>query len=169
VYIYSKRFGDAYFCIVFDDKLRIWSSSFSLSSEEEARVIALKGIKEPVFSALKEHESFASSTVSALRGLLNGKEVKLKAVLHFRRLPRWARSVLAAASKVPKGKVSTYKTIGNLVKLPPVVVGKALASNPFLLLVPCHRIIRSNGGIGGYQLGEEVKRKILEKELGKPI
>jgi methylated-DNA-[protein]-cysteine S-methyltransferase len=43
-------------------------------------------------------------------------------------------------------------------------VGNALANNPFPLIVPCHRAIRSDGHVGGYQGGPEMKRALLKNE-----
>jgi methylated-DNA-[protein]-cysteine S-methyltransferase len=43
-------------------------------------------------------------------------------------------------------------------------VGRALATNPFPLLIPCHRAVRSTGELGGYQGGVDIKRRLLEME-----
>ena len=68
--------------------------------------------------------------------------------------------------KVPPGKVTTYgelaKSIGNVKSSR--VIGKILNKNPFPINIPCHRVVLSNGKIGGYYYGAEIKKRILEKE-----
>jgi len=76
------------------------------------------------------------------------------------------REVLVATFKIPKGKVSTYKRIAEKVGRPRAyrAVGNALHKNPLAPLVPCHRVVRSDGGFGGEKKEAESRRKILERE-----
>jgi len=67
--------------------------------------------------------------------------------------------------KIPKGKISTYKILA--IKLNTKAyraVGNALNKNPYAPKVPCHRIINSNGNIGGFAKGLKAKIKLLKKE-----
>jgi methylated-DNA-[protein]-cysteine S-methyltransferase len=68
--------------------------------------------------------------------------------------------------KIPAGKVSTYgdlaKALGN--PLASRQVGRILGRNPNPIKVPCHRIVMSNGKVGGYAYGRDRKRRLLEKE-----
>ena len=74
--------------------------------------------------------------------------------------------VLKAEYEIPRGWVSTYGRIANKLGLPggSRAVGRALATNPFPLLIPCHRAVRSTGSLGGYQGGLEMKKALLEME-----
>jgi methylated-DNA-[protein]-cysteine S-methyltransferase len=74
--------------------------------------------------------------------------------------------VLCVEHAIPRGRVSTYKLIAAHIGVPggARAVGNALASNPFPVIVPCHRAIRSDGGLGGYQGGLDMKRSLLNKE-----
>jgi len=76
------------------------------------------------------------------------------------------RQVLATEHAIPRGRVSTYRLIAARLGKPTGAraVGNALAGNPFPLIVPCHRAIRSDRELGGYQGGSEMKRALLEKE-----
>ncbi|MEM5877971.1 MAG: MGMT family protein [Candidatus Aenigmatarchaeota archaeon] len=66
--------------------------------------------------------------------------------------------------KVPKGKVTTYKQIASLLNTKAYrAVGTACNKNPYKD-VPCHRVVNSNGNIGGYARGKNEKIKLLEKE-----
>jgi methylated-DNA-[protein]-cysteine S-methyltransferase len=79
--------------------------------------------------------------------------------------PFQARVLLAEAA-IPRGRVSTYGRIATVVGAPGGgrAVGRALARNPFPIVIPCHRAIRSNGELGGFQGGVSMKRALLEME-----
>lgn len=68
--------------------------------------------------------------------------------------------------KVPKGKVTTYSELAKAVGLKngQRAIGRIMNKNPFPVIVPCHRVILSNGKIGGYAWGENVKTNMLSKE-----
>lgn len=76
------------------------------------------------------------------------------------------RKVLLAEYGIPRGWVSTYGRLAAVVGCPGGgrAVGRALAENPFPLLIPCHRAVQADGGIGGYQGGPPMKRALLELE-----
>ena len=76
------------------------------------------------------------------------------------------RMVLEALHRIPRGSVATYREIAVSLGKPGAsrAVGTALAKNPFPLLIPCHRAVRSDGRTGGYQGGEEMKRFLLLSE-----
>lgn len=76
------------------------------------------------------------------------------------------RHVLLAEHGIPRGWVSTYGRIARHIGSPGSsrAVGRALATNPFPIIIPCHRAVRADGGIGGYQGGAEMKRAVLAME-----
>ena len=73
-----------------------------------------------------------------------------------------------AISKIPKGKVKTYKELARSIRKPKAsrAVANACGKNPFPIKIPCHRVIRSDGRLGGYsgEGGIETKREILRSE-----
>ncbi len=74
--------------------------------------------------------------------------------------------VFAVVKKIPKGKTMTYKTVAQRVGKPGAAraVGSVLKTN-FNKAIPCHRVIRSDGQLGGYNRGGSlVKRALLKKE-----
>ena len=73
--------------------------------------------------------------------------------------------VYGVVRKIPKGKVLTYKEIAAAIGNPKAyrAVGNALNKNPFRE-VPCHRVIRSDGKVGGYARGTKKKTELLKKE-----
>ncbi len=78
------------------------------------------------------------------------------------------RAVLEQLRRIPRGQVRTYREIASALGHPSAsrAVGNACAKNPVPLLVPCHRVVRSDGGLGGYSLrgGPGLKRRLLERE-----
>ena len=67
--------------------------------------------------------------------------------------------------KVPKGKVTTYGDIAHAIKTKAYrAVGSAMNKNPYAPKVPCHRVVQSNGNIGGFASGTKKKIQMLKKE-----
>ncbi|HEU5299686.1 MAG TPA: MGMT family protein, partial [bacterium] len=78
------------------------------------------------------------------------------------------RKVLESLRRIPKGQVRTYREIAREIGQPGATraVGTACARNPIPLIIPCHRVVRSDGGLGGYSLkgGISLKQRLLESE-----
>jgi methylated-DNA-[protein]-cysteine S-methyltransferase len=80
-------------------------------------------------------------------------------------LTTFQKRVLNEVSKIPKGKLTNYKTIAIKLKTSPRAIGQALKRNPFPIEIPCHRVIKSNKEIGGYKGKDyETKIKLLKSE-----
>jgi len=76
------------------------------------------------------------------------------------------KKVWLATKDVPYGETRTYKWLAEKIARPGAfrAVGQALSKNPLPIIIPCHRIIESDGDIGGYSEGVEIKRRLLEME-----
>ena len=87
-------------------------------------------------------------------------------LIALERCSEFQARVLLAEHGIPRGWVSTYGRIARRLGVSggARAVGSALAQNPFPIIVPCHRAVRSNGELGGYQGGLEMKRALLEFE-----
>ncbi len=86
--------------------------------------------------------------------------------LHFPLCSPFQERVLRAEYGIPRGSVSTYGRVARHLGAPGAAraVGRALATNPFPIVIPCHRAIRSDGSLGGYRGGPRMKRALLEME-----
>lgn len=75
--------------------------------------------------------------------------------------------VWAALIEIPEGEKTTYQLIADKISNPRAVraVGTAIGRNPISLYVPCHRVVRQDGKMGGYRWGLDIKQKILGSEL----
>jgi len=104
----------------------------------------------------------------ALRGYLGGRPLAWEGALDLRGLTAFQESVLAAVRDIPFGDVRTYRQVARGIGRPESVraVGNALHRNPFPLVVPCHRVVREGGDLGGFACGVEMKRRLLALESG---
>ena len=86
------------------------------------------------------------------------------------RMTFFAKKVYSVVAKIPRGKTLTYKEVASIAGRPRAAraVGNILNKNPYSKdRVPCHRVVLSDGGVGGYALGEKRKRELLRKERSK--
>ncbi len=90
---------------------------------------------------------------------------KLKATLHPIGTD-FQVAVWAALGNTPAGSTTTYTKIAEAIGRPKAVraVGTAIGANPIAFLIPCHRVIRTDGSMGGFRWGLDIKKKMLEWE-----
>jgi methylated-DNA-[protein]-cysteine S-methyltransferase len=102
-----------------------------------------------------------------IQGFLAGEDIAFSLdLVDLGQCPPFQQSVLRAEHRIPRGSVSTYRLIAEHLgkRNGARAVGNALAHNPFPLIVPCHRAIRSDLHLGGFQGGLAMKRALLERE-----
>jgi len=106
--------------------------------------------------------------VEKIKRYFSGEKGFLRCAIDWSSLSPFQRKVFKVAMKVPYGTIETY---GNLAKKAGCpngsrAVGRALSRNPFSLVIPCHRIIRGDGTLGGFSAvgGIKLKRKLLKLE-----
>ena len=105
------------------------------------------------------------SVIELLDSYFRGKPIRSRVDFDLRGTD-FQRRVWSEISKIPYGKTLTYKEIAYAIKRPKAsrAVGNAVGSNPVPLIIPCHRVVRSDGSLGGYAYGTSLKRKLLEME-----
>jgi len=103
--------------------------------------------------------------VQAILDFVAGSEPHLDLPLDVR-ATAFQKQVWQALQKIPYGETRTYSDIARSIGQPSAVraVATACGANPAALVVPCHRIVRSDGGLGGYRWGIERKRELLAQE-----
>jgi methylated-DNA-[protein]-cysteine S-methyltransferase len=128
---------------------------------------ARAALKEQYPDSVPSSCAIADRLARRIAAFLDGAAVRF-ALEHVRleRCSPFQRKVLLAEYGIPRGSVSTYRRIADHLGVPggARAVGSALASNPFPIVIPCHRAIRSDGSLGGYQGGLAMKRILLEQE-----
>jgi methylated-DNA-[protein]-cysteine S-methyltransferase len=114
----------------------------------------------------RSHQSVISLG-GQIQGFLEGNPISFELdLMALETCSEFQRSVLLAEHAIPRGWISTYGKIAEHlgVENGARAVGSALARNPFPIVIPCHRAIRSNGELGGYQGGLAMKRALLAFE-----
>ena len=99
----------------------------------------------------------------ALRCMDAGSSLDVPLDLHG---TAFQQQVWQALREVPAGQTVSYAGLAARLKSPTAAraVARACASNPLAVLVPCHRVVRSDGGLGGYRWGVQRKQQLLEAE-----
>jgi methylated-DNA-[protein]-cysteine S-methyltransferase len=114
---------------------------------------------QPDPAALKE-------IVRQLHQYLSGRRNSFDLPLDLRLLRPFQRQVLEATLMIPRGQVTTYQALAVQVGRPRSAraVGRAQARNPIPVVIPCHRVIGSDGGLHGYGGGLDMKAALLQLE-----
>jgi O-6-methylguanine DNA methyltransferase len=83
-----------------------------------------------------------------------------------KKFSEFEKKVYRTVLKIPLGETKSYKWVAQKIGRPKAVraVGTALKNNPFTLLIPCHRVVNSDGSLGGYSKGLKKKRQLLDLE-----
>lgn len=125
---------------------------------------ALAGIsfKKPSLKMGRVPDSFKRQ----LKDYFTGELREFKQSIVFAEGTEFEKQVWLALRDVPYGETKTYKWLAQRVGNPkgPRAVGRALSKNPIPIVLPCHRIIESDGDIGGYSSGVNIKRRLLSLE-----
>ncbi|HEY3728358.1 MAG TPA: methylated-DNA--[protein]-cysteine S-methyltransferase [Solirubrobacteraceae bacterium] len=97
-----------------------------------------------------------------------GRRREFELELDWQLMRGFAKRVLQATAAIPYGSVSSYREVATVAGSPrgSRAAGNALGSNPLPIVVPCHRVLHSGGGLGGYTGGVDRKRTLLAIEQG---
>ena len=126
---------------------RITKIQFCRKKELGKKSKNLKNVKKKIISFFQKKTNKLDAKI-----LLNGNPVQKK--------------IWRELKKIKKGKIKTYGEIAKKLKISPRYIGRVCGENNHLLVVPCHRIIRSDKTLGGFSSpgGIKLKRKLLEFE-----
>ena len=118
-------------------------------------------------AALKQSHEKLKKLCLQIQNFLEGSPVSFS--LEFIDMTQcydFQKKVLLETRQIPRGKVSCYGHLADRILAPGAAraVGSALARNPFPLIIPCHRVIKSTGYLGNFRGGSEMKRFLLQME-----
>ena len=107
----------------------------------------------------------------ALANFLDGRTGRVKIPVDLRGESDFARRVYDIIQKIPSGETRSYAQIASRVggKQFARAVGQALAANPIPIIIPCHRVVASDGKLGGFSSGLTWKRRLLALERGQQV
>ncbi len=113
-----------------------------------------------------QSEEIAERSIEQLRDYFKGRRREFDLPLDLRGYSTFLRRVWRETLKIPFGEVRSYKWLAERAGNPRAVraVGQAMRRNPIPIIIPCHRVVKNDGSLGGYFGGLELKRKFLELE-----
>ncbi len=125
----------------------------------------LQELKERLPGEIVRDDRKNKAAISQLSRFLQGKLKRFDCPLDLKGTP-FEKKVWSRLARIPYGETRSYKDIAEAIDHPKAfrAVGNANGSNPIPLILPCHRVIESNGGLGGYGHGLKVKKQLLELE-----
>lgn len=153
---FSSPLGLLY--IIFSDDALAGIIFSSEAEKSPPRIpFSVKGIKKG-----RVPESFRQQLIDYFGGKLR----EFKQEITLLRGTDFEKSVWLVLREIPYGETRTYKWVAERIGRPGAVraVGRALSKNPIPIVLPCHRVIESDGSIGGYSSGIEKKRRLLNLE-----
>ncbi len=127
----------------------------------------LQKIRQLDAEILEDHFDRINGIIYSLwRGELKIWEYSKQIKLDFRLVTPKEKQVLLKTREIPPGKVKTYAEIAKEAGIPRGArfVGNTLRKNPLAPLIPCHRVVSSNGKLGGYGFGVKTKEELLKRE-----
>ncbi len=121
----------------------------------------------PAADEIRRDDAALAEGVGLLVEQLSGREPHGALPLDIR-ATAFQRQVWEELRRIPMGETRSYGEIARALGKPNAqrAVGRACATNPVAVAVPCHRAVRGDGGLGGYRWGVDSKRKLIEREAG---
>jgi len=125
----------------------------------------LKELRKSFAGRIVRDDRKNRSVLDQLKKYLKGELRHFDCKLDFRGTP-FQKKVWSALKKIPYGRTRSYGEIARTIGSPKAfrAVGNANGQNSIPLIVPCHRVIENNGGLGGFGYGVKVKKQLLDFE-----
>ncbi|MHC4264558.1 MAG: methylated-DNA--[protein]-cysteine S-methyltransferase [Planctomycetota bacterium] len=140
-------------------------SVLPVKDEKKAKSLLLKGLDERECKHSRDYFKKVQRDVSSY---YKGKYVNFEVPVCFEGLTGFQAAILKACRNIKYGQISSYGQLARMANREKAVraVGGALARNPLPLIIPCHRVTYSDGGVGGFSAfgGVKIKKKMLEME-----
>jgi methylated-DNA-[protein]-cysteine S-methyltransferase len=132
------------------------------SRDEALREVLALGASE------EASEGQLNGLADRLRRYARGEAVTFPDALDFDGVSLFQRAVWEATREIPRGQTYSYGELAARVGRPGAAraVGQAMARNPWPIVVPCHRVVASDGSLGGYGGGLDMKQRLLRLERG---
>ena len=126
-------------------------------------------IREFPFAVRRQDDAAMAQWRERLTRLMQGQETNPSLPLDIR-ATAFQRRVCEALQRIPRGETRSYSVVAEKIGMPTATraVARACATNPVAVAIPCHRVVREDGELGGYRWGIERKEQLLamEKEVG---
>jgi len=123
----------------------------------------------PETVTIEENEAYLTTYLQELRQYFNGTRQTFEFAIDMDyQYTEFQRQVWAQLLKIPYGETRTYSEVATAIGKPKAIraVATAIAKNPLLIVIPCHRVIGKDGQLRGYRGGESMKERLLAIEKG---
>ena len=162
--VYTQNINGSWFSIATKNQ-KIISSTFAPTQQTALNSILANIPFNLPFQVFHEPSTFAKPMLATLKKIYEGKDTDANLPLATDHLPAYTKKVLKATMAIPVGYVTSYGAIAKAVGGGARAVGNAMACNLFPPIVPCHRVVKSDLGLGGYGAGGlKVKLEFLNRE-----
>jgi len=167
----SQKLNGVWYAVAVDDEGKVLASGFHPKDKSKAVAAVRSGILRKAKVRLQRDKNTLRA-LDALNQKYSGRE-SVEVKLDLGTVPRFTRSVYELVRSIPRGFVLTYGGVASMLgkNRASRAVGNAMATNPFPLFVPCHRVVLSTLRIGNYglslmgkTLGSKVKLELLKRE-----
>lgn len=162
--VYVQNFDGVNFALGINQQ-EIITTTFSVDQKTALGTILSNLPFNVPFQVFHQPTSQAKNALATLKDIYDGKDTDTPLQLATKHLPAYTKKVLKATASIPVGYVTSYGAIAKAVGGGPRAVGNAMACNLFTPVVPCHRVVKSDLGLGGYGAGGlKVKLEFLRRE-----
>ena len=163
IYVYHTKMNDVWYGAAVQGN-KVFATYFSVEEPDLNRLLKMLP-QEVRFQVVEEPNELLTEVLVALEEIFKGKDREDYGFdIALDRLSSYTQKVLKCTRLVSVGYVTTYGAIAKVAGGIARSVGHVEATNPFPLLIPCHRVVCSDLRLGGYGYGEQVKREILQRE-----
>ncbi len=162
IHVYHEIIDGVWFGAAVENN-KVLATNFSF--EGDLRRLLKKLPMHLSFQVVEKPNQLLSEVVKALKEIFDGRDrgsYGFKLAMDC--LSNYMKKVLGFTCLVPVGYVTTYGSLTKVAGGSARSVGQIEASNPFPLVVPCHRVVCSDLSVGGYGYGMQVKRELLQRE-----
>lgn len=138
-------------------------------AEQKDKIVAIVFDGERYDSSWEEKDSpLKKKVLKQLEEYLEGKRKTFEIDTYYTSASAFFTRIMKILKKIPYGKTITYKDIAKKVNNPKAyrAVGMVCNRNPLPLIIPCHRVIATNGSLVGYRGGVDIKKQLLDLEKG---
>ncbi|MCW4009820.1 MAG: methylated-DNA--[protein]-cysteine S-methyltransferase [Candidatus Bathyarchaeota archaeon] len=161
--VYVKNLGTAWFGVACREQ-RVAAASFGYDEKTTQESLNKKLPPNTPRHVVAAPSTFAQNVLALMKNIYEGKGTPQEVPLDMERLSVYTQLVLRTVTLIPVGYVASYGGVAAATGGGARAVGNVMASNPFVPLVPCHRVVTSSLGIGGYGGGLHVKIEFLKRE-----
>jgi methylated-DNA-[protein]-cysteine S-methyltransferase len=126
----------------------------------------VRQLRQQLHAEVERSSTRLGAILEQLDAYFAGKRRSFAVPIDAQLMTPFQQRVLDAAQKIPAGQSASYGDIARAIGQPKAsrAVGQALGHNPIPIIIPCHRVVASDGGLGGYTGGLAIKRKLLALE-----